>query len=516
MASEGKLMKVLEETESVCPACFQEGKIQKIDAKIIEEDGKVYIWKKCDKHGEFKDIYFSDSNLYKKWIKYKVTGTESPDVKTKVLDAPALYDIHKSQSVLTNLLVTNRCDLRCSYCFMNAGASGRVYEPSLEKLREMMIEARNERPMGSKAIQITGGEPTIRDDILDIVKIAKEVGFSHVQVNTNGMKLAESVDFCRKLKEAKVNTIYMSFDGVTKKTNPWIEKNKKAIKNLTKVNLKCVLVPVLIGGKNLHEAGKIVRYALDNMDIIRGVNFQPISFCGRVTRIKDEKREKQRVDYVMMMESIEKEFDGKISRDDFYPVPFVYPVSRLIESLKGEKQVEFTAHPGCGGATYIFKDGDKIIPITRFIDVEGLLDFIDKESEVKGPGPLKKIRVASAFFRNLNNYVDKEKAPKGFDLLKLVKDAAIGGSYDSLRGFHYKSLFLGSMWFQDAFNLNVERLKRCVIHYATEEGIVPFCAYNGLGIGDKIREKHSVPIKEWEKQTGRKMRDDLRKDVPLS
>jgi len=515
MALMSEKMKVLEETASVCPACYQEGKIRKIDAKIIEENGKVYIWKKCDKHGEFKDIYFSDSKLYKKWIKYKVTGTDSPDVKTKVFDEPALYDVHKSQSVLTNLLVTNRCNLRCSYCFMNAGASGRVYEPTLDQLRDLMIQARNERPMGSKALQITGGEPTIRDDLLDIIKIAKEVGYSHVQVNTNGLKLADSVEFCKQLKDAKVNTVYMSFDGVTKETNPWIDKNKQAIENLRKANLKVVLVPVLIGDKNLKEAGKIVQFAIDNMDIVRGLNFQPISFCGRVTKIKDEKRDKQRVDYVMMMEAIEKEFDGRISRDDFYPVPFVYPVSRLIEMIKGETQVEFTAHPGCGGATYVFIDDDgKPLPVTRFIDVEGLLKFIDEESKIKGP--LKKVRVASAFLKNINKFVDKEKAPHDFNLVKLVKDAAIGGSYDSLRGFHYKSLFLGSMWFQDAFNLNVERLERCVIHYTTLEGIVPFCAYNGLGIGDKIREKHSIPIKEWEKRTGRKMRDDLRKDVPLT
>ena len=100
----------------------------------------------------------------------------------------------------------------------------------------------------------------------------------------------------------------MSFDGVTKDANPWYPQNVKAIANLKKVNLKCVLVPVLIGGKNLDQAGKIVKFALDNMDIIRGVNFQPISFCGRVTKIKDEKRDQQRVDYVMMMEAIEKDF----------------------------------------------------------------------------------------------------------------------------------------------------------------------------------------------------------------
>jgi len=507
-------MEVLEKTKSICPVCYHEGNINKIDAEIIEEKGKVYIVKSCDKHGSFKDIYFSDSDVYRKWIKYKVTGKGAPDVKTSVFDETPLYDEHKSQSVLTNLLVTNRCDLRCSYCFMNAGASGRVYEPTIDQLRDLMVQARNERPMGSKAIQITGGEPTIRDDLLDIVKIAGEVGFSHIQVNTNGIKLADSAEFCKQLKDAKVNTIYMSFDGVTKKTNPWIDQNKKAIENLKKVNLKLVLVPCVIGGKNLHEVGKIIKFALDNIDIVRGVNFQPVSFCGRIDKLSDEKREKQRVDYVMMMESIEKEFKGDISREDFYPVPFVFPISKLIELLKGETQVEFTAHPGCGGATYIFIDDGKVSPITRFIDVEALLEFIDQESQIKGP--LKKIRVAAAFLKKIDEFVDYDKAPTGFNLKKILKDAAIGGSYDSLRGFHYKSLFVGSMWFQDPFTLNVDRLERCVIHYTTLEGIVPFCAYNGLGIGDKIREKHSITIKEWEKKTGRKMRDDLRKDVPLT
>ena len=458
-------MKELEKIKSVCPTCYQDGKIHKIDAKVIEENGKVYITKKCEKHGSFKEIYFSDAAIYKKWMKYIVTGQPAPDVKTKVFDEPALYDEHKSQSVLTNLLATNRCDLRCSYCFMNAGASGRVYEPTLDQIRDLLIQARNEQPMGSKALQITGGEPTIRD-------------------------------------------------GVTKETNPWIEQNKKAIDNLREANLRVVLVPCLIGDKNLHEAGKIIRFALDNIDIIRGVNFQPVSFCGRITKLSDEKREKQRVDYVMMMDAIEKEFNGEISKNDFFPVPFVFPISKLIELLKQKTQVEFTAHPGCGGATYIFVENGKPIPITRFIDVEGLLSFIEKESKIKGP--LKKLRIASAFLKNIDNFVNYDNAPEGFNLKKLLKDAAIGGSYDSLRGFHYKSLFVGSMWFQDAFNLNVDRLERCVIHYTTLEGIVPFCSYNGLGIGEKIREKHSMTIAEWEKKTGKKMKEDLRKDVPLT
>ena len=507
-------MKELQKIESVCPACYKEGKIQKIDAKIVEEDGKVLITKKCTKHGSFKDLYFGDVDLYKKWMKYEITGDTYPDVKTSLFNDPELYSEHKSQTVLTNLLVTNRCNLRCNYCFMNAGASGVVYEPTLDQIRQLMQQARDEKPMGSKAIQITGGEPTVREDLFEIIRTAKELGFSHVQVNTNGIKLAESVEYCQHLKDEKVNTVYMSFDGLTKKTNPWIEQCKQAIENLRKANLKVVLVPVLIGDKNIHETGKIVRFALDNLDIIRGVNFQPISFCGRVTKIKDEKRERQRVDYIRMMAEIEKEFDGQISRDDFYPVPFVAPISRLIENLKDEEQVEFTAHPGCGGATYIFLKDDKPLPITRFIDVEAFMDFVNEQSKKKGP--LKKIRIAAAFLKNLDSFVDEEKAPHGFDLKQLVKDAATGGSYDSLRGFHYKSLFVGSMWFQDAFNLNVDRLSRCVIHYTTFEGIVPFCTYNGLGYGDKIREKHATSTKEWEEKTGQKIKDDLWKEGPLT
>jgi len=501
-------MKVLEKTESVCPECLKEGKIKKIPAEIVEEAGKVYMDKKCEKHGAFRDTVFSDSKLYHKWVKYGVTGDgiSNKEIKHYISPEGKLYEKHHSQSVLTNLLLTNRCDLRCSYCFMNAGASGNVYEPSLEQLKKMMEQVREEEPVPSKAIQLTGGEPTIREDLFEIIKMAKDLDFHHIQLNTNGIKLSESVEYCRKIKEAGVNTIYMSFDGVSLETNPWIEPNRKAIKNLREAGLKSVVLVPVVTKKNLHQLGDIIKFAIENIDVVRGVNFQPVSFCGRLENVTREHISRDRVDYAEMIDVLERDLDGQIKKDDFYPVPFVYPISKLVENLEGEKQVEFTASPLCGGATYVYVDKGKITPITRFIDVEGLMEFIKELSQKSGK--LKKLKMASSFLVNVNKFIDKEKAPKELKMGKLLVNA-LTGDYNALEEFHYRSLYIGSMWFQDAWNLNVERLNRCVIHYVTEEGIVPFCAYNGLGIGEKMRAKYSLPIKEWEEKTGRKMKDDL-------
>jgi len=510
-------MEVLEKTESICPECLKEGKIVKIPAELIEEDDKIYIVKTCEKHGTFKDIVFSDSRLYHKWIKYKIDGdgVENVEIKSWLSPEEQLYPKHLSQSVLTNIMLTNRCNLRCSYCFMNAGASGYVYEPTLDEIRMLMEQVRKERPVPSKAIQLTGGEPTVRDDLIEIIKMAKELGFVHVQLNTNGIKLSEDIELCRKIKEAGVNTIYMSFDGVSKETNPWIEQNKKAIENLREVGLNSIVLVPVVMKKNLNELADIIKYAIENNDVVRGVNFQPIAFAGRLEKVNQEFVRKNRVDYAEMLKAIEEGFDGQITMDDFYPVPFVYPISKLVENLKGEKQVEFTANPMCGGATYVFIDDDgKITPITRFIDVEGLMKFIDDLS--KESGKLKKVKIVSSLIKNLGKYIDKEKAPKGFNIVNLLIGALTKGDYDSLGAFHHKSLYIGTMWFQDPWDLNLSRLKRCVIHYTTFEGVIPFCAYNGLGLGEEIRKKHSIPVEEWEKRTGRKLDDDLWKNGPIS
>jgi len=504
-------MKVLGKTESVCPICFQEGKINKIDAQLIEDNRKIWMLKKCPTHGSFQEMYFGDADVYNKWMTHKVTGPPIPEIKTSLFNDSPLYEVHISQPVLTNLMVTNRYNLRDTNCSLNAWDSGYIYEPSIEQLNALMQQAKRGTPPGSYAIQIMGGEPTLRNDLFKILGNAKKIGYTHIQVQTNGIKLAENIEYCQRLKDTGIDTVYINFDGTTHETNPLISYHKKALENLRNVNLNVVIVPVLIGGKNVHESGKIVRFALDNIDVVRGIHFLPLTLYGQATNMNNNERQRQRVDFIQMVTGIEQEFAGMISRDDFYPIPLMDPLLQLLEMTTKESQVRFTAHPCCGGSTFLYMKDGKPLPIARFLNVERILQFINDHKKKKGP--MLRLQLLYTFTKSIDSFVEKEKAPHGFDLKQIARETATIGPQYAMREFYHKTLFVGSMWYQDVWNLDIEQLQRCVIHYTTPEGIVPYCSYHGLGYGEKILKKYSIPVKEWEEKTGRRLEDDLSKEA---
>ncbi len=515
-------MTLLKKPRSLCPNCH---KI--IDAAVVEEDSKVWLEKSCKEHGSFREVYWSDAEMFRRAEKYSVEGkgVANPAINIDPAKVVCPYNCglctrHKSQTALGNVFVTNRCNKRCRYCFAgvdNIKRNGFVYEPSFEQIKGMLHTLRNERPVPTEAVQFTGGEPTLRNDMLDIVREAVKAGFKYILLNTNGIMFALDPDLPKKYKEAGVNVVYMSFDGITEKTNPKNHKYiPKIIENCRKANLPITLVPTLINGVNDHEIWNIVRFALDNIDIVRSVNFQPVSFVGTMAgSLKNErKRIKQRITIPDLVKKLEEQSNGAIPAKGFYPITSVAPISAIISGVRGGKPVpEFTCGTHCGEATYVFKDGEKIVPVSEFIDIDAFFRLMKELSAEKLNTAVGKVRATAKLYQKIDEIADKKKMPKNIDLTSTLI-GLLTNNTKVLDKFHWDSLMIGAMHFMDAYNYDVDRVQRCVIHYAVPDGrIIPLCAFNVLPeiYREQINKKFGIPIKEWEKQTGKKLDDDLKR-----
>lgn len=493
--------KLLKKTKSFCPECMKV-----IEAEIVEEDGKAIIRKTCLKHGKFRDIYYSDAEIYKRFDKFAEIGegVQNPRTEEKrgcPFDC-GICPNHKSHTVLSIIDVTNRCNLRCPICFANAAAAGYVYEPSFEQIKEMLRNLRANRPTPPPAIQLSGGEPTLRDDLPDIVRAAKEEGFWHIEVNTNGVRFAKDLDFIKRLREAGVSTIYLQFDGMT--PEPTIKARGadilslkfKAIENCRKAGLtSIVLVVTLVKGVNDSQLGDIIRFAAENKDIVRCVNVQPVSFAGRISQ-KD--RERWRITIPDFMKAVEEQTGGQIRTSDFYPVPSTLPLSRFTSAYVGRDFVKFTCHQHCGAATYVFVEDGRLIPITRFVDIPKLFALLDKYAEQLRKGGLAvKARVLAKAAREVPATINMSEAPKGLNLPKILLKVLGTGSYDALVEFHERAILLACMHFMDPYNFDLERIERCGIHYATPDGrIIPFCTMNSIH-RPSVEKELGVPLSKW-------------------
>ena len=503
-------------TKSLCPDC---GKI--IEADIVAKDGKVLIEKTCPEHGFYSDVYWSDVDMYLRAEKYAYDGiglhnamdrtiTDGDDTINMVIDGQR-FDL-LSCTAIANVDLTNRCNMNCPICFANANDQGYVCEPSFEEVHEMLVTLRSTTPIKNTAVQFAGGEPTIHPRFVDIIADAKALKFAQVQVATNGLEFRKY----EKLKAAKMaglNTIYLSFDGVSDdiylqaRDRKMFETKLKVIENCRKLveeGLKSpsiVLVPTVVKGLNDHQIGDMIKFAFENSDVVRGINFQPVAFTGRVTREEVSEGRFTLPDLVRCVS----EQTGYTTADDWYPVPVVAPISKFASIILGENKVTFTTHPHCGIATYLFQD-DKgnVVPFPRFVDVEAFSAGLDEIADKADKAMFKKLYVTK-LIKLLNKCVDESKMPEGLTKMKfvtMIKDVMSNKSKDALASFSWKMMLISGMHFQDSFNYDIERVRRCGVHYVTPDlRIIPFCAYNsGPEFRRGVEEKFSVPLAEWKEK----------------
>ncbi len=463
------------QTLSVCPEC-----LNTIPAKIVKRGNELFIVKECPEHGKFEELYWADYELYKKFMSRLEAGKGIENPKTDAKKGCpwdcGLCPLHMSSSVLVNIDITNRCNFRCPICFANAAATGKVWDLSIEEVSGMIDNIMSQRPP-ALAVQFSGGEPTVRDDLPDMIKLAKEKGIKNVMIATNGARLAEDFDYLKSLVDAGLSVIYLQFDGVSERPyqiargfNAFPLK-KKVIENVRRIGKpNVVLVPTVVKGVNDHEAGDIIRFAAENSDVVRGIAFQPVAITGR---IRKEEREKMRITIPELLDRIEEQTGGQIRKKDFYTIPSIFPIIEWLRATAddGSRYPYVRTHPVCGAGTYVFVDGDKLVPITRVINVDRLISLMEK-----------KISRTEMVLR-LPTVIKPGIITRAKDFLSVLKGIVTEGSFSAAASFHNIKhlLFIGTMHFQDPYNFDVERVMRCVIHYALPDGkVIPFCAYNNF------------------------------------
>ena len=472
--------------ESLCPQC-----VSIIVGRYFVQNNVVYMEKTCPEHGYFRDKISPDPLLFTKaswWSFQEHAGQKHPQV-TGAESCPSdcgLCNQHLSSPCLAQVDVTNRCNMNCPICFASANTRGEIFELGYDEIISRMQVLRDLRPHPCTAIQFTGGEPTIHPDFLKIVRAAGEMGFTHIQIATNGIKLSDPA-YARECVDAGLHTLYLQFDGIGEepyresRNYPGIWEIKKAVvENARQTGLKICLVPTIVRGVNDDQILPILQFAFDNVDVISGISWQPVSFTGRMSF---DQLEKHRYTLGDLASDLGK-YEGVEPLRDMFPLSIVVPLSNLLEAFTGQPKIRASAHPGCAFGTYfLVSPQGKVCTFPSIIDVEGMfceMNSLADRIKARGSGAtwLDKIRL----FRILKRNWRKDTAPSDLTLKRFYR--TIMGMVDKSVGrgrsgdLNYRTLLCAGMHFQDRYNFDVERAKRCVILYSTPAGVFPFCTHN--------------------------------------
>lgn len=433
--------RILARTESVCPEC-----LARIPAERVQRGADILLRKTCPAHGPFETILWRGDPAYADWARPKRPAFPRAPLTAVEQGCPfdcGLCPDHRQQTCTALLEVTQRCNLTCPVCFADAG--GRVpADPDLATVAgwyRRLLESG-----GPCNVQLSGGEPTLRDDLPEIVALGRSLGFGFIQVNTNGLRLAAEPAYAAALKAAGVSSVFLQFDGTDDaiyrqlRGVPLLAAKIAAVEHCAQHRIGVILVPTLVPGVNVSNVGAIVDFALRHAPTVRGVHFQPVSYFGRYPAPPDDA---QRVTIPDVIRAIETQTGGRVRRDAFEP-------------------------PGCENALCSFHANFVLMPDGA------LLPWTQHTPSSCGCAPED---AAEGAARARGFVAAHWIAPEA--VIPLHAGPSLGGWDVVLERAQTHAFSLSGMAFQDAWTLDLERLRDCCIHTVSPDGrIIPFCAYN--------------------------------------
>jgi uncharacterized radical SAM superfamily Fe-S cluster-containing enzyme len=534
------------ETDSLCPVCVREArqdilegrkpvsillteKVGEIKATILERDGKILMVKDCPIHGHFEDVMAIDTAFFRH-LEETFPGSDIVAHNDEKLHNHGSSTIKYGRGAVLTIDLTNRCNMMCDPCFMDANQVGFVHELSWEEIKTLLDNAITLKPKRQMSVQFSGGEPTLSPYFLDAVRYAKEVGYNSVQAATNGIEFAKSPEFCRAAAEAGLRYVYLQFDGIGNAANSHrlvgnlFDVKLRAIENLWTAGVDIVPVVTIVNGVNNEQVGRIIRFALDNPRKISFLSFQPVSFTGRDEEITDERRHAQRYTLSHLAHDVKRQTGLGEPARDWFPISFMSTFTDWADLVHGPQadwgHLSCGCHPNCGVgmAVMVDKETREAVPVTAFLKGDQLARDIARVNDAARGRFLSIVGMALALMKNYDPF----KAPTHFKLIDLLQKfdktfGATGRDYGKVskdrtladiekrRRDRWNFLFIAGMWFQDLFNYDFRRTERCIIPYATQEGEISFCAYNtGIGWRNIVEKMHmTATLAKWYEEHGR-------------
>ncbi|HEX8774632.1 MAG TPA: radical SAM protein [Pyrinomonadaceae bacterium] len=533
-------------TDSLCPKCVIEArediisgkkdvsvlineKVGEIKAQIIERDGQIWMVKDCPEHGHYEDMMAIDSKFLSH-IEAMFPGRDIQAHNDEKLHNHGSSTIKYGRGSVLTVDLTNRCNMMCDPCFMDANQVGFVHELSMEDIKEILDNAISIKPRRQMSVQFSGGEPTISPYFIESVKYARKVGYNSVQAATNGIEFAKSKDFCREAAEAGLRYVYLQFDGIGNDANSHrqvgnlFDVKLRAINNLHEAGVEIVLVTTLVNGINNDQVGSIIRFALENPKKIAFLSFQPVSFTGRDEEITEQRRLQQRYTLSHLAHDVKSQVGITEPTRDWFPLSLMGAFADFADLAHGPDaewgQVSCGCHPNCGVGTAVMidKETKEMSPVPEFLNIPGLVSDMRKITDAGRGKWFSNMMMGLTLLKHYNPYA----APSQFSLYELFKKfdksfGLTGKDYGKVDGNRSKEdiekrradrwnfLFIAGMWFQDLFNYDFRRTEMCIIPYGTQEGEISFCAYNtGIGWRNIIENMHqNATVAKWYQEHGR-------------